>query len=180
MVAKTAPAPHSLMLATATLSLAVAVTAMLFPVQAPFAGLTMLTVGFVVSPPPVPFETVTVTTAVAVRPAPSVTVRLSVWDPFADPVVFHAADALGLPVLPLNSTLELSTLSVNVTAPEAVPAVIPTVTLPLTVAPLAGLVIDAVKGGRPPPPPVDAPDGWTGDVASLLIVTVPDMVCWPA
>jgi hypothetical protein len=80
------------MLATATLSLALALTLMLPPVHVPLGGAVMLTVGGVVSPPPPPVEllTVTVTLALADRPAPSITVRFSVWLPLATPVVVQA------------------------------------------------------------------------------------------
>src|SRR5438552_16005977 len=68
-VAKTAPLPHSLMLATAPLSLAVAATMMLLPVHVLFGGDVMLTVGGVVSPVPLPCETVTAVDGVGVVPA---------------------------------------------------------------------------------------------------------------
>ena len=51
-----------------------------------------------------------------------------------------------VPGAPLNSTLQLSTLSSNNGLPDTLPAAMLTVTLPLTVAPLAGVVIVAVSG----------------------------------
>src|SRR5215831_2768711 len=164
MVAKTAPLPHSLMVASATLSLPLAVIAMLLPVHTPLAGDVMLTVGGVVSPPPPPpFETVTGMAADAVRPAPSVTIRLSVWLPFGTPVVFQLAVAVAPLTLWLEIVVLLSSFSTNdVGEPCALVADIPTVTVPLTVAPLAGLVIAALRGGGVPPPPPEAPEGTTG------------------
>src|SRR5437660_62384 len=93
--------------------------------------------------------TVTETLAVAVRPAPSVTPRFSVWVPAATPLVFHAYVALEPPLtLWVDSVVALSSLRTNwVGDPWALPAVMLTVTVPLTLAPLAGLVIDAVSAG---------------------------------
>src|SRR5437763_5972112 len=71
-VANTAPLPHSLMLATATLSLLAAVMLMLFPVHVPFGGEVMLTVGGVVSQPAVGQTTPTVDDAIVITTAPSV------------------------------------------------------------------------------------------------------------
>ena len=51
--------------------------------------------------------------------------------------------------------------------------------VPLTVAPLAGLVIDPVSAGGGKEPAQAAPDGVTGAVASLLIVTGADAVQLP-
>jgi len=93
-VANTAPLPHSLMLATATLSLLAAVMLMLFPVHVPFGGEVMLTVGGVVSPVPVPFDTVTLIDDVAVFPVASVAVKVSVWVPLGVVVVFHVVEAV--------------------------------------------------------------------------------------
>lgn len=77
-----------------------------------------------------------------------------------------------VPGAPLNSTLQLSTLSSNNGLPDTLPAAMLTVTLPLTVAPLAGVVIVAVSGV--------APDGRTGDVASLKRVIFGETVWLPA
>ena len=48
--------------------------------------------------------------------------------------------------------------------------------VPLTVAPLAGLAMDAVSPGGGGEPPHVAPEDTTGAVASLLIVTGADAV----
>src|SRR5438270_9022887 len=85
-VANTPPLPQNFRLVSATPLEAVAFTSMLLPVHAPLAGVVMLTVG----PGPPPVATVTETLALAVRPAPSVTVRLSVWAPPATLLVSQA------------------------------------------------------------------------------------------
>ena len=59
-------------------------------------------------------------------------------------------------------------------------AILTVLLVPLTVAPLAGLVIDAVNVGGGVDPLHVAPDATTGDVASLLIVTGVDFVQFPA
>ena len=51
--------------------------------------------------------------------------------------------------------------------------------VPLSVAPSDGLVIEAVIVGGGGDPPQAAPDGTTGIVASLLMVTVVDVVQFP-
>ena len=52
--------------------------------------------------------------------------------------------------------------------------------VPLTVAPSVGVVIDAVRPGGGGVPPHVAPEGTTGDAASLLIVTAVDTAQLPA
>src|SRR5207249_3050517 len=93
------------------------------------------------------FCTVTVIVAVAVRPAASLALSASVWLPLARALVFQANEA----VVPVTVWVEARVPSMvrrNVfEAPEAPPTSMPTVTVPLTVAPLAGLVKRAVSGG---------------------------------
>src|SRR5919201_501183 len=90
MVPNTLPLPQSLISRNPTLSFAVAKTSMLPPVQAPFGGDVMLTVGGVVSPPPPPpLETMTVMLAVLVLPAASRATAFSVWVPSGTAVEFH-------------------------------------------------------------------------------------------
>src|ERR1051325_10696523 len=152
---------------------------MLLPVHALPAGDVMLTVGGVPPgggvPPDGGLLTVTVTDAVAVRPAPSVTVRSSVCVPFGTgvvPFVLHAYVAVvPLVTLCVDSVVALSCLRTNcVGEPCALVAAMFTVTVPLTVLPPAGLVIDAVNAGGGVAPPHVAPEATNGDVASLLIV----------
>src|SRR5207253_1150592 len=93
--------------------------------------------------------TVTDTAAVAVRPAPSVTLRFSEWAPLATALVSQPYVAVA-PALTLwvESVVALSSWRTNwVGEPWALPAAMLTVTVPLTVARLAGLVIDAVSAG---------------------------------
>src|SRR5207237_2974411 len=93
--------------------------------------------------------TVTETLAVAMRPAPSVTLRFSVWAPLATPPVFHAYVALE-PLLTLwvDSVAALSSLRTNwVGDPWAGPAARLNVTAPLRLAPAARLVIAASSPG---------------------------------
>ena len=140
---------------------------MLLPVHAPFAGLVIVTDGGTVSGPPVGFTTLTVMAAVAVRPAPSVTVRFTVCVVLAAVVVSQLAEAVGPLTLWLESVAALSSWSRNwVGEPWALPAAIVTVTVPLALAPLAGLVIEAVSAGGGGVPPL-APEGTSGEVASL-------------
>src|SRR5438105_6966263 len=75
------PSPKYVRVASPTLSPPLAVTSMLLPVHAPFEGLVIATVGGVVSPVPVPFDTVMLTEADAVFPAASVAVTFGVWRP---------------------------------------------------------------------------------------------------
>src|SRR2546425_4878088 len=128
---------------------------------APLAGLVKLTVsgaGGGGSVPPVGggggggggdvvFCTVTVIVAVTVRPAASLALSASVWLPLARALVFQANEA----VVPATVWVEARVPSMvrrNVfEAPEAPPTSMPTVTVPLTVAPLAGLMKRAVSGG---------------------------------
>ena len=65
--------------------------------------------------------------------------------------------------------------------PCALLALMLTVTVPLTVMPVAGLVIEAASaGGGGGAPPHVAPEVTTGVVASLLIVTAGDRPQLPA
>src|ERR1051325_11447793 len=116
---------------------------MLLPVHALPADEVMFTAGGFVA---AALLTVTVTDAVAVRPALSVTVRSSVCVPFGTgvvPFVTHEYVAV-LPVamLCVERVVALSCFSTNcVGEPCALVADMFTVTVPLTVLPLAGLVI---------------------------------------
>src|SRR5437588_1359337 len=101
------------MLASPTLSPPAATMSMLLPVHAPFDGLVIATVGGVVSPVPVPFDTVMLTDAVAVLPAASVAVKFSVWGPLVVVVVFHVVDAVVPLTLWLYSIVPLSSFSTN-------------------------------------------------------------------
>src|SRR5688572_8952337 len=140
------------MLVRPALSVALAAMLMLLPVHTPLVGAVMVAVGGVVSPPPegggdvVELETVTEMEAVAVRPA-LVTVRESGWLPLATAVVFQEAVA----VEPVTLWLEIVVpplWSRNVVGePSTLLADMLTVTVPLTVAPLAGLVMAAPSGG---------------------------------
>src|SRR5687767_2857928 len=177
------------MLTRPALSEAATLMAMLLPVHTLPVGEVMLTVGGVVSPPPPPpvvLLTVTETVAVAVRPALSVTVRFSVWVPLVRPVVFQLVLAVEPLTLWLKMVAPLSTWRTNeVGEPCGLLALMLTGTAaPLTVAPLAGAVIAApsAAGGVVPPPPVlaDAPEGTSGELASLKSVTGADSVWLPA
>src|SRR5687767_14876231 len=142
------------MLTRPALSEAATLMAMLLPVHTLPVGEVMLTVGGVVSPPPPPpvvLLTVTETVAVAVRPAPSVTVRFSVWVPLVRPVVFQLVLAVEPLTLWLKMVAPLSTLRTNeVGEPCTLLALMVTGTaLPLTVAPLAGLLIAAPSTAAP-------------------------------
>src|SRR2546430_823091 len=109
------------MLATATLSLAVAVTVMLLPVHVPLDGLVIATVGGVRSPPLL-FATVTLSVAVAVRPAPSVTASVRVWTPSRTRFVTQAYVAVEpLLTLWLESVVLLSTGSRVIGRPRGWP-----------------------------------------------------------
>src|SRR5262245_4732219 len=88
---------------------------------------------------------VTVRLAVAVRPAPSVTVTVKVRGPLATVSVFQAYAATAPSTVCVDTTAP-STLSVNVDAPLAPVEARPTVVVPLTVAPSAGAVKEAVSG----------------------------------
>jgi hypothetical protein len=95
-------------------------------------------------PPPL-LLTVTPRVAVAVRPAPSRTVRPSVCAPSATVVVFHANVAV-VAVPAAVKTCAPSTVSVKVIGvPDAPVSLMPTLTVPLTVALAAGLVNAAVS-----------------------------------
>src|SRR5207237_8389507 len=93
--------------------------------------------------------TVTETLAVAMRPAPSVTLRFSVWAPLATPPVFHAYVALE-PLLTLwvDSVAALSSLRTNwVGDPWALAAVMCTASVRVTLDPFVGPVIDSINDG---------------------------------
>src|SRR5687767_1083021 len=140
------------MLTRPALSEAATLMAMLLPVHTLPVGEVMLTVGGVVSPPPPPpvvLLTVTETVAVAVRPAPSVTVRFSVWVPLVRPVVFQLVLAVEPLTLWLKMVAPLSTLRPNeVGEPCGLLALMLTGTAaPRTVAPFAGAVMAAPRGG---------------------------------
>src|SRR5688572_17235114 len=179
----TPPLPQSLMLVRPTFSVALAAMLMLLPVHTPLVGAVMVAVGGIVSPPEgggvEPLETVTEMEAVAVRPA-LVTVRESGWLPLATVVVFQEAVA----VEPVTLWLEIVVpplWSRNVVGePSTLLADMLTVTVPLTVAPLAGLVMAAPSGGVVVPPPAVAPEGTTGEVASLKMVIFAETVWLPA
>src|SRR5438067_4155350 len=98
----------------------------------------------------VPFETVTVRVAVAVRPAPSLTVRLSVWEPSLAVVVLHeyVAVVAGPDVVETCVPSRRSVKLIGV--PLAPVSDMPTPTVPLTVAPSAGFVKAAVSVGGVP------------------------------
>src|SRR5438270_9151604 len=127
------------MLVSPTLSLPAAMISMLLPVHAPFEGFVIATVGGVVSPVPVPFDTVMLTDAVAVLPAASVAVKVSVCVPFAVVVVSHVGDAVLPLTLWLYSVVPLSSFSTNcVGAAALLTARLTPLLVPLTVAPLSG------------------------------------------
>src|SRR5438477_1257773 len=92
--------------------------------------------------------TLTLRVAVAVWPAPSRTVRPSVCGPSGTLLEFQLNDAL-VAVPGVFEVLKIwtpSTVSVNtIGVPEAPVSDMPTVTLPLTVAPSAGLVNEATS-----------------------------------
>jgi len=90
--------------------------------------------------------TVTVIDALAVRPAESTTVSASVWLPLPTVVVFQRYDAVVAATVCVDTDVP-STASWYEIDPEVPPAAIPTFTLPLTLAPLAGLVKLADSGG---------------------------------
>src|SRR5947207_4723221 len=99
------------------------------------------------------FCAVTPRAAVAVRPAPSCTVRASVCGPSPTDVVFQLNDAL-VAEPELAKTRVPSTVSVKaIGVPLAPLADMPTVTVPVTVAPSAGAVNEAASGGGAVPPP---------------------------
>src|SRR5438105_10875724 len=95
--------------------------------------------------------TVTLRVAVAVRPPPSCTVSVSVWAPGARPEVSQLNEAVG-PVFEVEKigVAPPSSRSVQLMVPMPLLSLIPTLTVPPTVAPPAGLVIDAVSGGGCP------------------------------
>src|SRR2546421_6264083 len=96
---------------------------------------------------------VTVTLRVAVAggpPLPSCTVSVSVWEPGATLDVFHVNDAVG-PVFEVEKIggEPPSSCSVQLIVPVPLVSDMPTVTMPLTVAPSTGVVIDAVSFAGP-------------------------------
>src|SRR5437870_4076144 len=96
--------------------------------------------------------TVTVIVAVAVRPPASLALSASVWPPLPRPFVFHANDAVVAATVWVNAGVPSIVRRNVLDEPEAPLTAMPTVTLPLTVAPLAGLVKLAVSGGGGVPP----------------------------
>src|SRR5256885_14872015 len=92
--------------------------------------------------------TVTLRVAVAVRPPPSCTVSVSVWAPGARPEVSQLNEAVG-PVFEVEKidAAPPSSRSVQLMVPVPLLSLIPTVTVPPTVAPSVGLVIVAVSDG---------------------------------
>ena len=83
--------------------------------------------------------------AVAVCPAPSCTVRFSVWAPAGTPVVSQLNEAVEVvPEVVKIGLPRSSRCSVQLMVPVKPLSLIPTVTVPLTVEPSAGLVIDAL------------------------------------
>src|SRR5690242_8246615 len=95
------------------------------------------------------------------------------------PLVSHVKVAVEPLALWLDSVVALSSLSVNwLGEPWALVAAMLTATVPLTVAALAGLVIDAPSGGGAAPQ--GAPEATMGDVLSLLMVTAVDIAQFPA
>src|SRR5207253_5328227 len=92
--------------------------------------------------------TVMLRVAVAVRPAPSCTVSVSVCGPSATVVVFQLNDAVVLvPDVVKIGVTPPSSRSVHVIVPVPLLSLMPTGMDPLSVAPSAGLVIDAVSDG---------------------------------
>src|SRR5207237_10587513 len=92
--------------------------------------------------------------------------------PFGVLVAFHLGDPVVLPTRRSSGLVVLSSFSTScVGACALLTARLTALLVPLTVAPLGGLVIDAVIPGGGVAPPQVAPDGTTGAVASLLIVT---------
>jgi len=117
-----------------------AATVIVPPTVAPSAGVVICTIGGGRS------VTVTWSTAFAVRPAPSWTMRLSVWAPVDTLLEFQPNDAVVAAPEVVKTGEPPSTDSVKVIGvPLAPVADIPTVAIPLTVAPSAGLVNDAVS-----------------------------------
>src|SRR5687768_4565168 len=94
-VRNTLPAAQSSIRARPTLSVAFAATLMLLPVHTLLVGFVMATVGRVVSVVvEVEFDTVTVRVVDAVALPESVTVAVSVTDPFSEVVVFQVKPLL--------------------------------------------------------------------------------------
>ena len=114
------------------------------PTVAPSVGLVICTTGGggVV--------TVTLRVAIAVRPAPSWTVRFSVCAPLGMLLEFQPNDAVVAAPELEKIGAPPSTESVKLIGVPLAPfAAIPTVTMPLTVAPSAGLVNEAVSVAGP-------------------------------
>src|SRR6267143_285749 len=88
------------------------------------------------------------TLTVAVRPLPSCTVSCSWCDPAGTPEVSQLNDAvLAVPEVEKIGVAPLSSRSVQLMVPVPPVSLIPTGTVPPTVAPSVGVVIDAVSGG---------------------------------
>src|SRR5438552_15208334 len=94
--------------------------------------------------------TVTLRVAVAVCPPPSCTVSVSVWAPVATLDVSHVNEAVG-PVFEVEKigVGPPSSCSVQLIVPVPLVSDMPTVTMPLTVAPSTGVLIDAVNFAGP-------------------------------
>jgi hypothetical protein len=138
-----APSNWNWTLATLTLSVAFAETATVADTFAPFAGAVIVTVGGVVSL--VVLSTVMLTLALVVLfPAPSVAIARSVWLPLAVFVESHEyaygeAVSAAPRFAPSSWNCTLATLTLSV-------AVAVTATVPETVAPPAGEVIETAGG----------------------------------
>src|SRR5438309_4935821 len=105
--------------------------------------------------------------AVPARPAASVTVRSSVCPPGGTLAVFHMYVAVDPETLWLESVVLAACMSRNcVGEPCVLPAFIVTSTMPLTVAPSAGLPNYALTAGVTTPPD-GAPEAYTGVFAFL-------------
>ena len=146
-VPRLAPSSRNCTPTTPTLSAAVAVTVIVPLTVAPLAGDVRLTVGGVLS-----FDTVTVTAAdVVTLPAASRATAVRLCDPLVAVVVFHGTEyGAAVSSVPM---LAPSRRNCTPTTPTLSAAVAVTVTVPLTVAPLAGdvsaVVGGTVSGGSP-------------------------------
>jgi hypothetical protein len=141
------PSTWNCTLATPTLSLAFAETVTVPVTVAPLAGAVIDTVGGVVSG--VLFTVMDTAVLVVLFPEVSVAIAVRLCWPFANVVVFNDCEyGAALTAAPRfvpstwNCTLATPTLSL---------AFAETVTVPVTVAPLAGEVIDTVGGIASPP-----------------------------
>ena len=122
--------------ATATLSAAVALRLTVPDTVAPLAGAVRLTVGAVMSG----LLTVTLTDFVVVLPAASRATAVSLWVPLATAAVFHDTLYGAVVSVAIAFLRSLSTKNCTSTTPTLSEAVALRVTVPDTVAPLAGAV----------------------------------------